>query len=156
VNRFILPVAIVTVLALSWALYRVNQPEWGDDGRVWLDIEVGGISARVELAATGNARREGLMQRPSLAADEGMLLVFPRALVLEMWMLNTLIPLDVGFFDRQGRLINWLSMEPDGGRRIHTSSAPARYALEMNQGWFTRHHIRTGARLVLPHPVDAR
>ncbi len=96
------------------------------------------------------------MQRPSLAADEGMLLVFPRALVLEMWMLNTLIPLDVGFFDRQGRLINWLSMEPDGGRRIHTSSAPARYALEMNQGWFTRHHIRAGARLVLPHPVDAR
>ncbi|HHH39420.1 MAG TPA: DUF192 domain-containing protein [Sedimenticola sp.] len=110
----------------------------------------------MELAATPEARRNGLMHRQALPPDQGMLLAYPRERVLKMWMLNTFIPLDVGFFDSGGRLVNRLSMEPDGGRRIYASAAPARYALEMNRGWFDRHRIAPGARLVLPRPVEAR
>ena len=112
-----------------------------------VDIRVGGVGARVELAVTDEHRRRGLMQRQSLAADEGLLMVFPETQVVQLWMLNVPIPLDVGFFDDSGALLHTLSMQPDGGRRIYRSSAPARYALEMNSGWFDRHGIGPGARL---------
>ena len=119
-------------------------------------IQVDDINARVELIYTSEARRKGLMRRQQLDRDEGMLFVFPREKVLEMWMLNVQIPLDVGFFDRNGRLLGWRSMGVDGGTAIYASTAPALYALEMNQGWFERYPIAPGAQLRLPFPVEAK
>ena len=119
-------------------------------------IRVGDVNANVELAFTNEARRKGLMGRERLGRSEGMLFVFPREKVREMWMLNVPIPLDVGFFDRRGQLLDWQTMAPDGGRKIYRSSAPALYVLEMNRGWFARHQIEAGARLELPHPIAGR
>ncbi len=118
-----------------------------------VEIQVNNVNAWVELAATPEGRRQGLMGRDVLGRDEGMLLVFPDERIIEMWMLNTEIPLDVGFFDRSGRLLQWLTMLPDGGKRIYASPAPALYALEMNRGWFQRFGLRPGAQLHLPEPV---
>ena len=110
-------------------------------------INVDSIGARVELAYTPEGRRLGLMGRQQLGTNEGMLFVFPQEKVLEMWMLNVQIPLDVGFFDRNGRLLGWHSMGVDGGTAIYASFAPALYALEMNQGWFERHGVKTDDRV---------
>lgn len=120
-------------------------PGCSGDGLV--GIRVGNSTARVELSITPEARREGLMGRTSLGADEGLLMVFPQEQTIEIWMLNMRIPLDVAFFDRDGVLLEWSSMEPDGGRRIYASPRPARYVLEMNRGWFGRHRLQPGARL---------
>lgn len=121
-----------------------------------IKIGVGQARAMVELANTLEQRRQGLMGRTELGPDQGMLLVFPTPDVLRIWMLNTPIPLDVGFFDADGRLINSVSMWPDGGRRIHASQGPALYALEMNLGWFARQGISAGDQLKLPFPVYAQ
>ena len=121
------------------------------DGRV--TIHIGEVSASVELAVTADARSVGLMHRKALGEDEGLLMVMPRPKVLRIWMLNTHIPLDVGFFDESGQLLNHSSMEPDGGEKVYRSSAPALYALEMNEGWFERHGVEPGDRLRLPYPV---
>ena len=127
----------------------------GCDGREQIDIQVDDIHIRAELAATPKARQTGLMHRESLGRDEGLLLAFPQAGVVSIWMRNTLIPLDVGFFDREGRLLNWTSMQPDGGRTIHRSRGSALYALEMNEGWFEGRGVGEGARLRLPYSIDA-
>ena len=119
-----------------------------------LQVHVGNVPAQVELARTPEARSRGLMHREGLGTDAGMLFVMPETRVIRLWMRNTLIPLDVGFFDAEGRLIEFLSMEPDGGRRIHRSSEPALYALEMNRGWFESRGLEPGARLRLPRPID--
>ncbi|MCP3871337.1 MAG: DUF192 domain-containing protein [Gammaproteobacteria bacterium] len=119
----------------------------------YLEIRVDDAVARVEVADSRASRQQGLMHRKSLDRDTGMLMVFPEEKVLQIWMLNTLIPLDVGFFDKDGRLLNVASMEPDGGRRIYESRGAALYALEMNPGWFERHKLRPGARLHLPRSV---
>ena len=119
-----------------------------------LQVQVGSVPAEVEVARTPEARSRGLMHREGLGRDEGMLIVMPDPQVIRIWMRNTLIPLDVGFFDAEGRLIEFLSMEPDGGRRIHRSSEPALYALEMNRGWFKSRGLEPGARLRLPRPID--
>lgn len=126
----------------------------GDHER--LRIKVGDRAARVEIANTPEARRQGLMHRKLLGEDQGMLFVFPGEQVLQMWMLNTLIPLDAGFFDADGVLLNQVSMLPDGGSRIYRSAGPAHYVLEMNSGWFERAGIAPGALLRLPRPIEAR
>lgn len=124
-----------------------NEPER-------ISIQVGNINAKVEVAALPEIRRKGLMGRAHLGKDEGMLLVFPREKLLQMWMLNTLIPLDVGFFDSRGLLLNMVTMEPDGGKEIHKSTGLAIYALEMNKGWFSRHGIQPGVTLQLPYAIQ--
>jgi len=126
------------------------------DRRQQIRIEVGQASAMVELASTPEQRRQGLMGRTELGPDQGMLLVFPSPDVLNIWMLNTPLPLDVGFFDAGGRLVNTVSMWPDGGMQIHASQAPALYALEMNLGWFAGQGVKPGDQLKLPFPVHAR
>ena len=138
-------------LLVAMALLLVSC---GDDRYVVVDVD--GVEARVEVAATSDTRRQGLMGRQMLEEDHGMLLVFPREKELKIWMLNTPLPLDVGFFDRHGVLINSLSMKPDGGAVVHHSDAPALFALEMNQGWFKRNGIGKGARLNLPHAIVGR
>ena len=128
----------------------------GCDGRERIAIEVGQVRAMVELADTPEERRRGLMGRSELGEDEGMLMVYPSPAILDIWMLNTGIPLDVGFFDARGRLVNTVSMWPDGGKQIHTSLRPSVYALEMNMGWFDRHGLKPGVELKLPIPVQGR
>ncbi|MEJ2529346.1 MAG: DUF192 domain-containing protein [Gammaproteobacteria bacterium] len=115
--------------------------------------QVGDVSVRIMIARDAASRRQGLMGRQSLGQDEGLLLVFPKEHKIRLWMLNTSLPLDAGFFDRDGVMVGSVSMKPDGGKRIHSSPAPAVYALEMNRGWFKRNGIRPGARLHLPNKV---
>jgi len=121
-----------------------------------VEIRVNGVSAWVEIADTDERRRTGLMRRQNLGRDEGMLLVFPMPRIQQIWMLNTPMPLDVGFFDADGVLLNSVSMSPDGGRTIHESTGPAVYALEMNIGWFERNGISPRAQLNLPYAIEGR
>jgi hypothetical protein len=106
-------------------------------------LNLNGQAIQAETVATPETRARGLMFRPSLPENAGMLFVFPRAERQCMWMQDTLIPLSVAFLDAAGRILNVAEMAP-GSRALHCSSAPSRYALEMNAGWFGRHGGQTG------------
>jgi uncharacterized membrane protein (UPF0127 family) len=56
----------------------------------------------VELAVTPEEQEEGLMYRRSLAADAGMLFVFPKPQIADFWMKNTVLPLDMIFIRKTG------------------------------------------------------
>jgi hypothetical protein len=60
-----------------------------------------------------------------------------------MWMKNTFIPLSVAFLDEGGRIINVEDMQPHSEDN-HCAARPARYALEMNLGWFRSRHLAAG------------
>jgi len=117
-------------------------------------IKVGGTAVRAEIAANPPDRERGLMYRTSMPENEGMLFIFPEAKFQAFWMKNTLMPLDIGYFDDQGFLIEVVQMKPDDGTARYPSSEPALYALEMNAGWFEKHGIRKYARLELPRPMQ--
>ena len=87
---------------------------------------------RPELALTPAQRSLGLMHRRRAPAD-GMLFVFPEDTTGGFWMKNTLVPLTIVFFDRDGKRVRRLSMKP-----CRTSSCPVysprrryRFALEL-------------------------
>jgi uncharacterized membrane protein (UPF0127 family) len=63
-----------------------------------------------------------------------------------MWMKNTLLPLSVAFIDEGGAIVNIADMQPLS-EDSHCAARPARYALEMKQGWFAERGIRAGTRL---------
>jgi hypothetical protein len=105
---------------------------------------VGGHRITVEIARDPEQRSRGLMFRDSLPPDHGMLFLFPRDEVQAFWMRNTKIPLSIAYADARGRIVRIADLEPLDERPV-TSIAPARYALEMNRGWFAKHGVVAGA-----------
>ena len=101
---------------------------------------------RAEVADRDETRALGLMHRTSLRPNGGMLFVFDQSAVHCMWMKNTLLPLSVAFLDEAGAIVNIADMQPLD-EATHCAARPARYALEMTQGWFAERGIRAGMRL---------
>jgi uncharacterized membrane protein (UPF0127 family) len=75
-----------------------------------------------------------------------MLFIFDEATTHCMWMKNTLLPLSVAFIDERGAIINVEDMAPQT-EDSHCANRPARYALEMNRGWFAARGIKPGSRI---------
>ena len=109
-------------------------------------VELDGHRYRVEIADTDEARARGLMFRDSMDADRGMLFRFDEVRRHCLWMKDTPLPLSAAFFDEDGLLVDVIDLEPFN-TEIRCSKRPARYALEMNQGWFAEREIGRGARL---------
>ncbi len=99
-----------------------------------------------EIAHTPTARSKGLMYRSQLDKNSGMLFIFPKTDIYGMWMLNTSIPLSVAFLDEKGVILNIADMAPHS-ITSHYSAQPAKYALEMNLGWFAEKNITTGVQV---------
>lgn len=61
------------------------------------EVEIAGQVVQLEVTRTREEQSMGLMHRPSLDANRGMLFEFPRAFPVQFWMKNVLIPLDMVF-----------------------------------------------------------
>ena len=109
-------------------------------------LKLGPHPLKVEIAASDPERETGLMHRPKLGANDGMLFVFDEPAYHAMWMKNTLIPLSVAFVDREGVILNILDMEPQT-LDTHQSAGPSIYAIETNKGWFAAKGVKAGDRV---------
>lgn len=103
-----------------------------DFGPTWLD----GQQLVVGIADTSELRQRGLMFVENLGDLDGMLFIFEQDSTGRFWMKNTLIPLDIAFFDADGAFVDGFVMEP-----CTTANCPKygpdgtyRYALEMAAG----------------------
>ncbi len=121
-----------------------------------ITVHVAGLPLVVEVANNPSSRERGLSHRTKLAANEGMLFVFPDAIRAGFWMKDTHIDLDIGFFDDQARLIETCQMEAMDQVSRCVPSQPAKYALEVNRGWFSTNQITANAPLQLPRSIEAR
>lgn len=101
---------------------------------------------QAEVARTPLQRSIGLMNRPTMGGNEGMLFVFEAAGQQCFWMKNTLLPLSIAFLADDGTVVNIEDMQPQT-TDSHCSRREVRYALEMNQGWFARRGIKAGSKL---------
>jgi uncharacterized membrane protein (UPF0127 family) len=102
------------------------------------------VTVRVEIARTPAQTQRGLMFRRTLAADAGMLFLFPRPQQLSFWMRNTYLPLDMIFIEPDltvlGVVENTVPLTDDSCRVPGLSQ----YVLEVNAGFARTHAINTG------------
>jgi uncharacterized membrane protein (UPF0127 family) len=130
--------ALLAVAALAVPVPAAELPE--------IALSVNGHKLSAEVAHTDPARTQGLMHRRILPENRGMLFVFSDVAVHAMWMMNTHIPLSVAFIDERGAIINIEDMKPHT-QDSHPAAKPAKYALEMNLGWFAKRGIKPGAKV---------
>jgi uncharacterized membrane protein (UPF0127 family) len=132
---------VLLALLLAWSSGHAQQPSLPA-----VQLGAGMHLIRAEVADRDETRSLGLMHRTSLPPNGGMLFVFDTSGVHCMWMKNTLLPLSVAFLDDDGAIVNIADMQPLS-ETTHCAARPARYALEMTQGWFAERGIRAGQRL---------
>jgi uncharacterized membrane protein (UPF0127 family) len=134
--RFSIPVVVAILVSGSAYGSGVAQPT----ARLKLD----GVAFRPELALTGEERSVGLMNRRRAPAD-GMLFVFHSDTTGAFWMKNTLVPLTIVFFDRNGNRLRKLSMVPCKADPcpVYKPGRRYRFALEL-RAWDRRPAKRLG------------
>lgn len=127
-------------------------------------MKIGDATAYVEFALTEAERQHGLMHRPRMSADDGMLFAYPHEGYRSFWMANTLIPLDIAFLKADGTIVNVNEtptypnpQNPPTPAPHSSSKGEARYVLEMNLGWFKRKGLtdesgypKAGLKAVIP------
>jgi len=111
----------------------------------------GEVRLTVEIAETSQTRATGLMGRTELSEIDGMAFLFERAGSGGFWMKNTLIALDIAFWDEQGAIVAILQMEPCEADPCPTYSPGAEYigAVEVEKGRLERESISIGNRVRL-------
>lgn len=115
-------------------------------------LRIGSAKVRVEIADTVETRARGLMHRDHLPDDAGMLFIYAQEHRLRFWMKDTRIPLSIAFANGKGTIVGMADMKPFDERSI-MSSKPAKYALEVNKGWFQQNDIEIGD-IIEGLPVD--
>jgi len=107
------------------------------------------INMTVEIANTPASMQLGLMFRPSMPPDEGMLFDFGQDTTSGFWMQNTILPLSIAFILADGTILDIKDMQPLDQTTISPSGS-YRYALEANQGFYRAHNIAPGDKVTLP------
>ena len=140
---------LVTVLALPAAALAGTAI---DRGTATITTRSGAkVVVQVEIARTSAERQRGLMYRRTLPAKAGMVFVFSQAVSNGFWMKNTLIPLDIAFYDGRGRILRIMTMQPcrRDPCRVYEPGVSYRAALEVNAGSFRRWEVKAGDRIVV-------
>lgn len=120
---------------------------------VHLFAETGVVTYSVEIADDPAEQARGLMFRPSLPADAGMLFIFDPPRPASFWMRNTMIPLDMIFIGDDGKVVNVAERTIPYSEASQNSDGPVRAVLEVNGGEAARLGIGPGT--AVRHPAFA-
>jgi uncharacterized protein len=140
-NTFLRTALLLSTLVLNTNVFAQQQSKFPV-----ISLTTGIYVIKAEVAAKDAERQQGLMFREKLGPNEGMVFLFEAPAGVCMWMKNTLIPLSVAFIDDSGKIINIEDMQPQT-IDSHCTKKPARYALEMNLGWFKQKNIKPGSMI---------
>ena len=120
-----------------------------------------GFSVNLELATTPEETTTGLMFRPLLPEDRGMLLLWEEERFATIWMMNVLIPLDIIFLDDSGRVVEVIAdAQPCAAEPCprFTPEIASRAVLELAAGGAAAHRVAVGEHVeftkVTGYPVE--
>jgi len=130
--------ACAALLSSGLALAQYNV------GLKTLELKTGIYRIQAEIADSSETRQTGLMNRTSMPINSGMLFVFEEKAGHCFWMFSTKIPLSIAFIADDGKILNIEEMQ-SGSTNNHCPKAPVRFALEMNQRWFSDRVIAPGS-----------
>lgn len=160
----VLRVLGVLFLMLSASLLSACSPPSSDAASSMAieDVVLGGETFHLKVAGTDALRQKGLGGVAALAADEGMIFIFPDAAPRSFWMLGCVIDLDIAYVSPLGRVVSVYTMPKEPLQAADESAdayatrltrypslSPARYVIEVAPGTFARLGIKTGSMLEL-------
>ena len=114
----------------------------------------GPVTVQVEVADTPETRARGLMYRSELAANAGMLFVFPSESNQQFWMKNTPLPLDMVFIGKQRHVVGIVPEARPFTTNPLGVGVPSQYVLEVNGGFCARHGINSGDTVEFVRVLD--
>jgi len=106
-------------------------------------IDIKEYLSEIEIVSKYEDRKTGLMYRRFIPKDYGMLFIWPYEGKQCMWMNNTFVPLSVAYIDIKGKIIEIYDMVPFSKDSVCSTKA-AKYALEVNSGWFEEPGYKCG------------
>lgn len=115
-------------------------------------IVINGITLNAEFAITEDQQQYGLMNRTELPENFGMLFIFDQEDYRSFWMKNTYVDLSIAYIGANKKILEIIDMAAsksslDANPKTYPSSAKAKYALEVKQGWFKKNKIKVGDSL---------
>jgi len=128
------------------SLPTVAQPKLSTV-KLWLGPE----EINAELALTFAQQETGMMFRTNMDENGGMLFPLASTQRAAFWMKNCPLPLSIAYINSAGVIEEIRDMQPNDTNNIISASANIRFALETQQGWFTRHAIKPGTVVRTEH-----
>ncbi len=102
----------------------------------------------VEVARTEREQQVGLMYRTAVADNAGMLFPWPRPMKSEMWMENTLVPLDMVFIRSDGTIDSIAENTVPRSLAVVSSDGVVGSTLELQGGLTAKLGISVGDRVI--------
>lgn len=115
--------------------------------RVWIETPTGPQAIDAEVVTTRPMIEQGLMYRPYLAPDDGMLFIMDSEADHGFYMRNTIVPLDMIYIARDMTIAGIVTNAVPLTEMRRYAGAPSIYVLEVNGGWTQRHYVIPGARV---------
>jgi uncharacterized membrane protein (UPF0127 family) len=152
------PALALLAAGLLSACAQESPPDRAEDGPSGLprgvlivQTDEGDVRIQVEIAETPIDRARGLMERGSLPQNAGMVFLEDEPAEGGFWMKDTLIPLSIAFWGRDGRIFQILDMEPCRSDDCPLYEPDGEWvgAAEVNQGFFEDHGVGIGDGVVL-------
>jgi len=133
-----------TIIVVTLSFFASHQSAGLANSLKTYSILVEGKTIQVEVANSRETRKIGLMGRPSIADNGGMLFVFPGDQHVSMWMKNTLVDLTAVFIDARGSVVNIEHMHRKT-LTSHRSREPVRFVLEISSDSLLANEIAVGS-----------
>jgi uncharacterized membrane protein (UPF0127 family) len=110
--------------------------------KVWLGQE----EMITEVAIAPVEIATGMMYRTNMLEKEAMIFVFSDREIgpKNFYMRNCVLPLSAAYITPDGTIAEIIDLQPGEERGVQSQSSNLQFVLEVPQGWFTRHNVRTG------------
>jgi len=124
-----------------------NPPKFRKDGELIFvrkgdNLELFKID--LEIASTDEERARGLMFRPEMAENQGMIFLFFKEEIQSFYMRNTLIPLDIIYINSKKEIVDIYKNTNVLDDTSLPSKSPAMYVVEINAGLCDKYNINEG------------
>jgi uncharacterized protein len=150
---------IAAAVALSLALLAPRAAVRADAGPAVIPLTLpSGKVLQVEVMVKDEDRAMGLMFRPSLPLDHGMLFLFERPDFHGIWMKNCKFPIDILWLDETHKIVHLAEKVPpctaknDADCPVYSPLQRASYVVELNAGQARREKALVGSTVVFTLP----
>ena len=142
---------LMVFLVVFLLFFLANCAKNVGENQVLIDNGKNLIKISVEIADDSNEMEKGLMFRERLDENKGMLFVFGDNAARTFWMKNTLIPLEMIFIDDKNEIVDIKHAVPCKAEpcELYKPSKPAKYVLEVNEGFAEKNSIGVGDKIIL-------